>query len=294
MDNNTWEYYNFQFSAKSLQFFSDGGKAGSQDGYSIESVKILNGARFKDNDVACYLSTSKNLEPQQLVARYVEEENVVRLFSDQSTLRFSDIHSIHFSRSTEFNICDRKQYQYKIDGDVTPDIQNKSQVDIKLVHVAGVLTPITVRVSSYQGGVLNIKWTYTEGVGGKKMFKVPEEYVNANQLKLSGNLYDLIEILPSPFQIKFLYADAEQTEFFGIDGMVYDDYLNWLRVHVVTPSRNDFTGIFGLGERASEDFFYKDGVYSMWSKDIPTPIETSHLPASNMYGTHPYFMYRHK
>ncbi len=170
----------------------------------------------------------------------------------------------------------------------------KSQVDIKLVHIAGLLTPITVRVSSYQGGVINIKWTYTDGEGGKKMFSVPEEYVNSNQLKLSGDLSQLIEILPQPFQIKFLFADDQQTEFFGIDGMVYDDYLNWLRVHVVTPSRNDFKGIFGLGERANEDFFYKDGVYSLWSRDIPTPIENKHLPANNMYGTHPYFMYKHR
>lgn len=84
-----------------------------------------------------------------MVARYVEEENVVKLFSESSVLQFSDIHSIHFSMSTEFNICDRKQYQYKIDGDVTPPLQGVSQVDINLVHVAGALMPITVRVSSF-------------------------------------------------------------------------------------------------------------------------------------------------
>jgi hypothetical protein len=39
----------------------------------------------------------------------------------------------------------------------------------------------------YSGNVLNIKWTYAEGVE-KKMFKVPEEYVNANNLKLQGDL----------------------------------------------------------------------------------------------------------
>lgn len=32
----------------------------------------------------------------------------------------------------------------------------------------------------------------------------------------------------------------------------------------------------------------------MWTKDIPTPIDFGDLPAANMYGTHPYFMYKHK
>jgi len=76
--------------------------------------------------------------------------------------------------------------------------------------------------------------------------------------------------------------------------MVYDDYLNWIRVHANTEKEDDFRGIFGLGEKANFDFFYKDGVYSMWSRDIPTPIENGKAPGKNMYGTHPYFMYKHK
>jgi hypothetical protein len=55
--------------------------------------------------------------------------------------------------------------------------------------------------------------------------------------------------------------------------MVYDDYLNWIRVHAVTEKEDDFRGIFGLGERASLDFFFKNGVYGMWSYDAASPIE---------------------
>jgi len=32
----------------------------------------------------------------------------------------------------------------------------------------------------------------------------------------------------------------------------------------------------------------------MWSRDKPTPDEEGTLPAANMYGTHPFFMYKHK
>lgn len=57
-------------------------------------------------------------------------------------------------------------------------------------------------------------------------------------------------------------------------------------------SDTSFTGIFGLGERANKDFFFKDGVYSMWAKDIPTPIEDGKTPGNNLYGTHPFYMYK--
>ena len=111
---------------------------------------------------------------------------------------------------------------------------------------------------------------------------------------MEGDLSKFVKITSNPFKVQFLYDDDSQSEFFGLDGMIYDDYLNWIRVHAITEANDKFRGIFGLGERANLDFFYKDGVYSMWSKDIPTPIDYGKLPASNIYGSHPYFMYKHK
>jgi hypothetical protein len=32
----------------------------------------------------------------------------------------------------------------------------------------------------------------------------------------------------------------------------------------------------------------------MWSRDIPTPDEDGKLPGKNMYGVHPFYMYKHK
>ena len=106
-----------------------------------------------------------------------------------------------------------------------------------------------------------------------------------------------MRIFNNPFSISFLFEDASLTEYFRIEGLVYDDYLNWIKATAFTEfsaGNNKFNGIFGLGERANFDFFYKDGVYSMWTRDAVTPIETGDLPASNIYGLHPYFMYKHK
>ncbi len=52
-------------------------------------------------------------------------------------------------------------------------------------------------------------------------------------------------------------------------------------------------GVFGLGQRASQDFFFKTGVYSMWTKDIDNPVENGKLPGKNVYGVHPFYMFKH-
>ena len=46
----------------------------------------------------------------------------------------------------------------------------------------------------------------------------------------------------------------------------------------------------GLAERTSNDLFLPTGVYSLWSRDIPNPVEKGELPASNLYGVHPFYM----
>lgn len=76
--------------------------------------------------------------------------------------------------------------------------------------------------------------------------------------------------------------------------MLFDSYYNHIIAEANTLKGNDFKGVFGLGERANKDFFYKDGVYSMWTRDIPTPDEDGKLPGKNMYGVHPFYMYKHK
>jgi len=46
----------------------------------------------------------------------------------------------------------------------------------------------------------------------------------------------------------------------------------------------------GLAERTSNELFLEDGVYSLWSRDFPNPIENGELPSSNLYGVHPFYM----
>ena len=56
---------------------------------------------------------------------------------------------------------------------------------------------------------------------------------------------------------------------------------------------DDFKGIMGLGERVQFDLFYEDGVYSIWNRDAGTPPDNGRPPGKNVYGTHPFFMFKH-
>ena len=81
-----------------------------------------------------------------------------------------------------------------------------------------------------------------------------------------------------------------------LKGLLFDQYLNWVNVEAVAQpaaSEAEFKGVFGLGERATKDFFFKTGVYSMWAKDIDNPVENGRLPGSNNYGVHPFYMFKH-
>jgi hypothetical protein len=48
----------------------------------------------------------------------------------------------------------------------------------------------------------------------------------------------------------------------------------------------------GLGERSTPGLFYEDGVYSMWSMDTANPMDDGKIPGKNLYGVHPFYMFK--
>ena len=162
-------------------------------------------------------------------------------------MRFSDIHSIHIAASGELNVCSGDHFRYRIVNNIQPDLNNKSRVDFDLVHVGGALPDITATLRIFEGNILNVKWTWKDKTANKRMFAVPDDYISTESKPLQGDLSKFLRISPNPFSVQFLYDDDSQSEFFSIDGMIYDSYLNWVRTHVVTESGTKFKGIFGLG-----------------------------------------------
>lgn len=80
---------------------------------------------------------------------------------------------------------------------------------------------------------------------------------------------------------------------FDLEGIILREYLNRIHSFVYTDSTN-YAGnggrIMGLGDQVSSDLFLADGIYSLWTRDEPSPVQDGKLPGKNLYGVHPYYM----
>jgi alpha-glucosidase (family GH31 glycosyl hydrolase) len=75
---------------------------------------------------------------------------------------------------------------------------------------------------------------------------------------------------------------------YKLNGMQLGELFNYIDASFYTSGPTK--GLIGLFEQISDNLFLKDGIYSLWSRDQPDPMQTGTLPSSNMYGTHPLLM----
>lgn len=132
------------------------------------------------------------------------------------------------------------------------------------------------------------------------MFGVPKNLVNttAKNPGPQETLEKYIVISDMPFRITFnnRMKSGNFEAVLDLQGLLFDEYLNWVNMKAYaqpSTSEDTFRGVFGLSERASKDFFYKSGVYSLFAKDIDNPQENGKLPGKNTYGVHPFYMFKH-
>ena len=64
--------------------------------------------------------------------------------------------------------------------------------------------------------------------------------------------------------------------------LVYED--TYIKMDALVGSNGKF---WGLGDRAPPKFFLGHGVYTSYSRDTATPVETGAPPGNNLYGVHP-------
>eukprot|EP00347_Sterkiella_histriomuscorum_P014109 403362137 len=299
INNNQYEYYQINFQAKSIQMFFGAGTRGSQN-QLVDQVLIVNADDLSNVKQACYYDHSQAI--QSMDVKYLDDQKTLRIsVKEKQKVKFSDIQAIHYAADGDLNLCDPLASQYQTKDGQLPDITNLTTASIELVHIQGTLPNIQVDLRVILGTMVNVKWTWKmdekgQPPAGKRIpVEVPEQFINSNFDSVNLNLSKFITLQDKPFQINVKYrSDNEESNVFQIQGMIYDEYLNWIQATVNTMQGEDFKGIFGLGERANKDFFFKDGVYSMHSRDQPTPDEDGQSPGKNMYGVHPFFMYKHK
>jgi len=105
---------------------------------------------------------------------------------------------------------------------------------------------------------------------GKKIpLDIPEDFITTKNISSSKTdvLSNYISISDKPFSVDISTDEETQSLYFNINGLLFDSFLNVVRTKIYTSKGDNFKGIFGLGERVNKDFFFKDGVYSMYSRD---------------------------
>lgn len=139
---------------------------------------------------------------------------------------------------------------------------------------------------------MNVKWTYAEiPKGYRRPFEVPKDIINVTMTKNASRLENYLDIVDQPFGIKIQNHKGDYV--ISITEMLLDQNLNIISAIHNTTYGDQFKGIFGLGERAQiDDLFYPDGIYSMWNRDVPMPFEDGKPPGTNLYGTHPFYMFK--
>ena len=141
---------------------------------------------------------------------------------------------------------------------------------------------------------MNIKWSFADIADASRTpFTVPKVIVNPTiDSSVTGKLSNFVSIDSiNPFTLSITNGTIG-TKVFDISGLAYNSFLNVLQSDAYCLPGEYFNGIMGLGERNKMSLFLRDGVYSMWNFDSPTPPETGTLPGKNVYGTHPFYMYK--
>lgn len=126
----------------------------------------------------------------------------------------------------------------------------------------------------FDSNIFNVRWTWKRDKDGKlpngvrEPFVVPDDIIDTSKEEIPAIFDFYVSIEDNPFTLIIKYRSVDSpSNVLRLDGMIYDQYLNMIKATAITESGDNFQGVFGLGERANKDFFYKDGVYSMHARD---------------------------
>jgi alpha-glucosidase (family GH31 glycosyl hydrolase) len=119
---------------------------------------------------------------------------------------------------------------------------------------------------------------------------VPTDVIAPGNSSLANaSLSAFVKLQQNPDQpMQLSITNKAGEEVYRLNGMTLATYLNVISGVAVTKAGSP--GIMGLFERISTNLFLPDGVFSLYSRDVPDPIEDGKPPGKNLYGTHPVFM----
>lgn len=264
-------------------------------GRGLTSVIVTNAAMYSDTDFACWTAISDR-KVTDLTSTYDSHAKTLTIKSqDGSPIDLFKMRDIHFgAKAKDINLCDPSSQYYSIKDGKLPSLDGP-QAEVFLTSATpGVLRELKMDLKLLKTGVISLYWTFSSTEGLEKTpFEVPLDLVDAKKGDLSSDkkLSDFVTVSqPEKGSMSITIKNSAGTEVWTLNGMLLTEYLNLIDATASTVSKDNFKGVMGLAERTSSDLFLPDGVYSLWSRDIPNPIEDGKAPGKNLYGTHPLYM----
>ena len=291
------QYFSISHSNKVIQFRQIGGYdfTGSTLGKGqiltfIDEIRVVGDQSSINSDFICGLDKSFNSIPlviKQAQNSFSNETYISISKSDGTGISFDSILSISYGKiGQDFNFWD-KSYT------ATKDHETQFELGYKLkqsTSKSNDSVSIIVTAKLISNNIVQVNITDDSG----KRFEVPRSALSSapfNQSEITRNINDFVTIdASSKFSLTIHEFQNSNNVYFKIKDnslLVADYYLS------MDTQINTNGNLFGLGERVTS-FFLKEGIYTSWTKDNPSPYDNGNWPGENVYGSHPVYFTRSK
>ena len=290
-----FQYYKLRFGEQTLSIEKQAGELAQGDttkgNQILDKFILLNADEFKTSKmIAC--AYDDDFVPKEVSAVYDESMNAVVISSvGKDILYFKDLLALQFSDATNDKTFCNAKYTIK---SVTKLVEPKNDdvtTQVSLTLEGGdssVLPDLSVTFKLIRDEFLRVT---IEDPADPNEFKAPEETFDPDFFAQPHTpTVDIFDILTLPKEGEEFYYEVHNL---GKPNQVYYStkgqrfvYSKYYKRHTALI---ESTGhLFGLGERVG-DLFLEEGVYTIWNRDEPSPIENSQRPGNNIYGTHPIY-----
>ena len=296
-DLGFFQYYSINFYNNTIVFSQLEGTVSQgkrdQGNQILTNIKILKleGFTSLSNLTGCVYDN--DLMPRKVNVTYDEEKKAINInATDGDKMLFNSISSVQFAlEDNDSTFCNPKYYVKSIKNvykDDNSNVMTKKIVAIS-TNTSMALPQLTATFELVSDTVLRIMINDSSGTTETKAFKAPEETFSLDR-KPSVITKSIDQVLGLPENDQEFYYEIydsldPNTILYSTKGQpfVYSEFYK-----KSTAVINSDGKLFGLGERVGE-FFLTPGVYTLWARDKPSPIEDGKKPGKNIYGTHPIY-----
>ena len=291
---NHFQYYKLRFNNNTLSIEKQEGDMSqgstSKGNQLLSKIVILNAGKYKSvTPTSCAFDL--DFVPREVNVEYDEFLDALVITGDPiNPFLFKNLMAIQFSDTTDNKtFCNTK---YTVKGVTRHYESENDDITVRVTLDIGsetttLLPDLKAEFSLVDDEVLRIQIN----APSETEFSAPIEALNSDFVNgASRATIDIFTILNIPKEGEDFYYEIHEMNdpkkvYYSTKGQnfVYSKY------YKKTTALIESTGnIFGLGERVG-DFFLDEGVYTIWNRDEPSPIEDGMRPGNNIYGTHPVY-----